>query len=141
MCLLKGEIITELLPIMKRECSKMQPTPENAMSWFLERVKTNLHVVLCFSPVGEKFRSRALKFPGLISGCTINWFQPWPKEALVSILLFPVIVFPPVIAFFFFFFSWSYIGYSCSSSYFDFFMFLLFLLHILLILFHSTLFR
>ena len=81
----QGEIVTELLPIMKRECSKIPPTPENAMAWFLERVKTNLHVVLCFSPVGEKFRSRALKFPGLISGCTINWFQPWPKEALVSV--------------------------------------------------------
>ena len=81
----QSEIVTELMPVMKRECSKVQPTPENAMAWFLERVKANLHVVLCFSPVGEKFRSRALKFPGLISGCTINWFQPWPKEALVSV--------------------------------------------------------
>ena len=81
----QGEIVTELMPIMKRECSKIPPTPENAMQWFLDRVKLNLHVVLCFSPVGEKFRSRALKFPGLISGCTINWFQPWPKEALVSV--------------------------------------------------------
>lgn len=52
----QSEIVTELLPVMKRECSKVQPTPENAMAWFLERVKTNLHVVLCFSPVGEKFR-------------------------------------------------------------------------------------
>jgi dynein heavy chain len=64
----QAEVVTELLPIMKRECPKIPPTPENAMAWFLDRVKANLHVVLCFSPVGEKFRSRALKFPGLTSG-------------------------------------------------------------------------
>ena len=79
------EIINECLPIMKRECSLLAPTKENAMYWFVERVRQHLHVVLSFSPVGEQFRSRALKFPGLISGCTINWFQPWPKQALVAV--------------------------------------------------------
>ena len=81
----QGEIITELIPIMKRECPKTPPTPENVMTFFMDRVKNNLHVILCFSPVGEKFRNRSLKFPGLISGCTIDWFQPWPKDALVSV--------------------------------------------------------
>ena len=79
------EIVHECLPIMKRESSSLAPTRENAFKWFTERVRLNLHVVLSFSPVGEQFRSRALKFPGLISGCTINWFQPWPKSALVAV--------------------------------------------------------
>ena len=80
----QSEIINECLPIMKRE-SSVPLTPENAAAWFLERVHINFHVVLCFSPIGEQFRSRALKFPSLISGCTINWFQPWPKNALVAV--------------------------------------------------------
>ncbi|CAL4075211.1 unnamed protein product, partial [Meganyctiphanes norvegica] len=81
----QSEIVTELIPIMKREYPRRPPTPENVMDYFMQRTRQNLHVVLCFSPVGEKFRTRALKFPGLISGCTVDWFQPWPKEALIAV--------------------------------------------------------
>lgn len=41
--------------------------------------------MLCFSPVGQKFRDRARKFPALFNECTIDWFLPWPEEALVSV--------------------------------------------------------
>uniref|UniRef100_A0A8C2Y898 Dynein heavy chain 5, axonemal-like n=1 Tax=Coturnix japonica TaxID=93934 RepID=A0A8C2Y898_COTJA len=80
-----GEITQDLIPAMKKEYPKRTPTGENLYNYFLTRVRNNLHVVLCFSPVGEKFRTRALKFPGLISGCTMDWFQRWPKDALVAV--------------------------------------------------------
>uniref|UniRef100_H2ZG63 Uncharacterized protein n=1 Tax=Ciona savignyi TaxID=51511 RepID=H2ZG63_CIOSA len=79
------EITQELVPVMKKEHPRRPPTNENLYDYFLSRVKSNLHVVLCFSPVGEKFRSRSMKFPGLISGCTIDWFSRWPRDALVAV--------------------------------------------------------
>uniref|UniRef100_A0A3P8WNT4 AAA+ ATPase domain-containing protein n=1 Tax=Cynoglossus semilaevis TaxID=244447 RepID=A0A3P8WNT4_CYNSE len=79
------DITQDLIPVMKRQHPRHPPTPENLYDFFLSRVRSNLHVVLCFSPVGEKFRNRALKFPGLISGCTVDWFQRWPRDALVAV--------------------------------------------------------
>ncbi|KAJ8610701.1 hypothetical protein CTAYLR_005659 [Chrysophaeum taylorii] len=52
---------------------------------FYDTVRSNLHVVLCFSPVNRKFAERARKFPGLVNGCAVDWFLPWPAEALVAV--------------------------------------------------------
>lgn len=81
----QAEIISELTPSLKRENPKRTLNNELVMEYFLQRTCQNLHVVFCFSPVGEKFRNRALRFPALISGCTIDWFQPWPRDALVLV--------------------------------------------------------
>ena len=79
------EITGNLIPIMKKQFPRTPPTQENLYDYFISRARKNLHVVLCFSPVGEKFRNRSLKFPGLISGCTMDWFSRWPKDALIAV--------------------------------------------------------
>ncbi|XP_062377845.1 dynein axonemal heavy chain 5 [Sardina pilchardus] len=79
------EITQDLIAVMKREHPRRPPTADNLYDYFLSRVRSHLHVALCMSPVGERLRSRALRFPGLVSGCTVDWFQRWPRDALVAV--------------------------------------------------------
>ena len=61
------------------------PTTLELWIYAINRCRDNLHTVLSFSPVNQKFRERARRFPALFSTCTIDWFLPWPEEALVSV--------------------------------------------------------
>ncbi|XP_018400014.1 PREDICTED: dynein heavy chain 8, axonemal [Cyphomyrmex costatus] len=79
------EILTTITPLMKKADPRRPPTQDNLYDYFISKARNNLHVVLCFSPISGKFRSRALKFPALISGCTINWFWRWPRDALYAV--------------------------------------------------------
>ena len=58
---------------------------DNCFKFFIDRVKRNLHMALCFSPVGDSFRNRARKFPAIINCSVIDWFHPWPEDALLSV--------------------------------------------------------
>uniref|UniRef100_A0A3Q1K2D2 Dynein axonemal heavy chain 11 n=1 Tax=Anabas testudineus TaxID=64144 RepID=A0A3Q1K2D2_ANATE len=58
---------------------------DNCWSFFIERIRRQLKVVLCFSPVGFTLRTRARKFPALVNCTAINWFHPWPQLALQSV--------------------------------------------------------
>jgi dynein heavy chain len=72
---------------VRKQCKEagIQDSNENLFEFFLDMVRKNLHVCLCFSPVGDKFRIRARNFPALVNCTVINAFQPWPHEALVSV--------------------------------------------------------
>jgi dynein heavy chain len=37
------------------------------------------------SPFGDAFRNRLRMFPALVTCCTIDWFDPWPDEALRAV--------------------------------------------------------
>ncbi|CAM9542145.1 unnamed protein product [Laminaria digitata] len=63
----------------------ISPEPSACWDYFVQQVREKLHVILCFSPMAPEFRNRARKFPALVSCTVIDWFQPWPKEALASV--------------------------------------------------------
>lgn len=72
---------------MEAKSRGIPDTKEQLQEFFYDRVRTNLHIILAFSPVGGDLRIRCRNFPSLISCCTMNWFHPWPKEALVDVSL------------------------------------------------------
>eukprot|EP00916_Digyalum_oweni_P005776 GHVL01010034.1.p1 GENE.GHVL01010034.1~~GHVL01010034.1.p1 ORF type:complete len:2742 (+),score=421.27 GHVL01010034.1:35-8227(+) len=65
--------------------SGLTDSKENCWDFFIGRIRKNLHMSICFSPVGESFRNRARKFPALVNCTAIDWFHPWPKDALHSV--------------------------------------------------------
>lgn len=71
--------------VKERGSPSVDPTSAELYAYLVDRLRDNLHIVLCFSPVGSKFRDRARKFPALFNECSINWFLAWPEEALVSV--------------------------------------------------------
>lgn len=78
-------IVTDLRPAFKEIMPSEQDTPEQVLSFFWERVTQKLHFIFCFSPTGDQLLKWTKKFPGLLSGCTVNWFHPWPMQALESV--------------------------------------------------------
>ncbi|XP_070581054.1 dynein beta chain, ciliary-like isoform X2 [Ptychodera flava] len=63
----------------------IQDTRENCWKFFIDRVRRQLKVVLCFSPVGSTLRVRSRKFPAVVNCTCIDWFHEWPEQALISV--------------------------------------------------------
>jgi dynein heavy chain len=71
-----------------RNLAKAAGVPDDRgalFAFFLDRVRRNLHMILCHSPVGDAFRIRGRKFPALISCSVIDEFHPWPRDALEDV--------------------------------------------------------
>ena len=79
----KAQICDELAPRARE--NKVGENRDQIYSYFVQLCRENLHIVLAFSPVGEQFRNRCRQFPSIINCCTIDWYNPWPSEALYSV--------------------------------------------------------
>jgi len=78
-----GSIINTMRPIA--QAAGLPLTKVALYNVFVGRVRANLHLALCMSPLGEAFRTRLRNFPSLVNNCTIDFFAAWPEEALRSV--------------------------------------------------------
>ena len=60
-------------------------TPAKIFSFFIQQSKANMSIVLCFSPIGDAWRSRLRQFPSLVNCCGIDWYTAWPVDALTAV--------------------------------------------------------
>uniref|UniRef100_A0A6I8PBB0 Dynein axonemal heavy chain 17 n=1 Tax=Ornithorhynchus anatinus TaxID=9258 RepID=A0A6I8PBB0_ORNAN len=60
---------------------------EACWEFFIDRIRRQLKVVLCFSPVGTQLRVCGRRFPAIVNCTAIDWFHEWPRAALESVSL------------------------------------------------------
>jgi len=71
----------------KRDMLADQGSKEQLYNYFLERVNSNLHIVMTMSPVGGSLRNNLRMFPSLVNCCTIDWFDKWPESGLRAVAI------------------------------------------------------
>ncbi|KYN09877.1 Dynein heavy chain 7, axonemal [Trachymyrmex cornetzi] len=80
--------ICEKMRIIDRQRERVFQTdgsPAALFNMFVQICRDQLHIVVTMSPIGDAFRNRIRKFPALVNCCTIDWLQPWPKDALSAV--------------------------------------------------------
>ncbi|CAH8851278.1 unnamed protein product [Trichobilharzia szidati] len=85
--LFQDEDLDQIIQGIRSEVKAMGiiDTNENCWKYFIDKTRRMLRVILCFSPVGDKLRLRARRFPALVNCTCIDWFHEWPQEALLSV--------------------------------------------------------
>ena len=63
----------------------MPETKEFRWNYYVNKCRENLHIILAMSPAGDVLRVRCRNFPGLISNTNVDWFFPWPEDALTAV--------------------------------------------------------
>ena len=79
--LFADDAMDEIIGAMRNEVKSqgIDDTRENIWKYFIEKVRRNLKVVLCFSPVGTTLRVRSRKFPAITNSTSIDWYHEWPE--------------------------------------------------------------
>lgn len=79
-----GKIREDIRAEYKKEGNTLESN-DSINEFFFSRVKDNLHVALCMSPLGRSFKDNCRMYPALINNTTIDWFMKWPEDALKEV--------------------------------------------------------
>ncbi|KAL6751111.1 dynein heavy chain 5 [Haematococcus lacustris] len=82
----RAAVLEQCRQLSKKEGLSLDTAVE-LWNFFVDKTRANLHIVLCFSPIGDAFRNRLRQFPSLVNCCTIDWFSAWPNDALEAVAL------------------------------------------------------
>ena len=80
-----NNVIDNMKEAVKGELKYKDLSDPELFELFKDRCRNNIHVMLAFSPIGEDFKRRLRMFPSVVNCTTIDWFLPWPKDALSSV--------------------------------------------------------
>lgn len=79
----RQEILEMVRPLVKKSGLNINvESPLELFTFFVNKCKAKLHVILCFSPSGTSFRTKIRLYSSLVNCCTLDWFDAWPEEAL-----------------------------------------------------------
>ena len=81
----KSDVCELVRQALRHEKRDVIDTPGEIFKHFIQRCQKYLHIVLCFSPIGDSLRNRIRSFPSLVNCCTIDWYSEWPDDALESV--------------------------------------------------------
>ncbi len=84
-CIQVVGLLGDLRPLFMAEHPGEADTMENLQHYLYARIRDRLHIVLSMSPEHPRFSDRLRRFPALMGCCTIDWFLPWPHEALLRV--------------------------------------------------------
>jgi dynein heavy chain len=79
-----AKIREEIRVDFKKEGHTLE-TNDALNEFFYSRVKDNLHITICMSPLGRAFKDYCRMYPALINNTTIDWFMKWPEDALIEV--------------------------------------------------------
>lgn len=81
----KVKIMDAMQSVAKKLEKIIDTTPAALYKLFIDRIRMNLHIALVVSSVGDNWKRYFHCYPSLKSFCSVNYFMPWPEDALQNI--------------------------------------------------------